>query len=153
MRNSSKKNLLSLLLCMVLTAALALTVCGCSDNNTANDTNSPAPSQSESANGATVLGEGQTVFTLTVVDGEGNEAHYEIHTDASTVGEALLALELIEGEDGPYGLYIKTVAGITVDYDAGGSYWAFYVDGAYAMSGVDTTDITPGSVYTLKVES
>ena len=69
-----------------------------------------------------------------------------------TVGAALLSLGLIAGEDSDYGLYVKTVNGVTVDYDADGKYWAFYVDGEYAATGVDSTDITAGATYTFKAE-
>ena len=99
-----------------------------------------------------VLGEGQTKFTFTVVDKDGNETDFEIHTDKETVGEALLELNLIEGEDSEYGLYVKTVNGITADYDTDGVYWAFYVNGEYATSGVDTTPVTEGDSYSFKVE-
>ena len=56
------------------------------------------------------------------------------------------------GEDSEYGLYVKTVNGVTVDYDQDGKYWAFYVDGEYAATGVDSTDITAGATYTFKAE-
>ena len=69
-----------------------------------------------------------------------------------TVGAALLSLGLIAGEDSEYGLYVKTVNGVTVDYDQDGKYWAFYVDGEYAATGVDSTDITAGATYTFKAE-
>ena len=59
---------------------------------------------------------------------------------------------MIEGEDGPYGLYVKTVNGITADYDKDGLYWAFYVDDAYAISGVDKTAIAEGGHYAFKGE-
>lgn len=138
--------LLSLIVCVVLIAAMALFTSGCANSKTT------VPSPGTEAAQAEVLGEGATVFTFTVSDTEGKETAYEIHTDKTTVGEALLELGLITGEDGPYGLYIKTVNGITLDYDTDGMYWAFYVDGEYAMSGVDTTDIVAGSVYALKAE-
>ena len=44
------------------------------------------------------------------------------------------------------------VNGITADYNVDGTYWAFYIDGEYAMTGVDVTDITAGSAYAMKVE-
>lgn len=100
----------------------------------------------------TVLGEGQTVFPFFVVDKDGVETVFEIHTDKTIVGEALLELELIAGEVGDYGLYVKSVNGITADYDVDQTYWAFYVDGEYAMTGVDATDIVEGSQYMFKVE-
>jgi hypothetical protein len=95
---------------------------------------------------------GEKTFTLTVTDGDGNSTVTEIVTDKATVGEALIEKGIIEGEEGPYGLYIKTVNGITADYDTDGTYWAFYVDGEYALKGIDLTDITDGANYELKVE-
>ena len=68
------------------------------------------------------------------------------------MGEALLDQELIAGEDSDYGLYVKTVNGITADYDTDGSYWAFYVNGEYVSSGVDSTPVADGDTYSFKVE-
>ena len=69
---------------------------------------------------------------------------FTIHTDADTLGDALLEHELIAGEDGQYGIYVKTVNGILADYDVNKSYWGFYQNGEYLMSGVDTTAIVGG---------
>ncbi len=33
----------------------------------------------------------------------------------------------------------KTVNGMTADYDKDGVYWAFYINGVYAMTGIDAT--------------
>lgn len=104
----------------------------------------PAPETTSDAN---VLGEGATVFQFTVVDLEGNETAYEIHTDETTVGAALLAVELVSGDVGEYGLYVTSVNGITADWDADQTYWAFYIDGDYAMTGVDSTEIDPAAAY------
>ena len=143
---------LSLILCIVLIAAMALFTNGCSDNTT---DPTAAPTQAatqEPVSDVTELGEGETEFNFTVTDTDGNETKFLISTDKATVGEALLELDLIAGEDGDYGLYVKTVNGITVDYATDGKYWAFYVNGEYAMSGVDTTEITEGAIYSFKVE-
>jgi len=94
-----------------------------------------------------VLGEGATVFNFSVVDLEGNETAYEIHTDETTVGAALLAVELISGDAGEYGLYVTSVNGITADWDKDQTYWAFYVNGDYAMTGVDATEIAADTAY------
>ena len=75
---------------------------------------------------------------------------FTVKTDKDTVGAALLEHGLISGEEGPYGLYIKVVNGITADYDVDRSYWAFYINGEFAMTGVDTTVITEGAVYQLE---
>ena len=102
-------------------------------------------------NGATI-GEGEKTFMVEVVDVDGNTVKFTVLTDAKTVGEALQSLGVIEGEEGDYGLYIKTVNGITADYDKDGVYWAFYVDGEYAMTGADMTDVVSNTVYTFRVE-
>ena len=75
---------------------------------------------------------------------------FTIKTDTDTVGAALLEHRLISGEEGAYGMYIKEVNGITADYDADRSYWALYINGEYAMSGVDTTEISEGAIYKLE---
>ena len=98
------------------------------------------------------LGEGETQFIFTVTDAEGVETAFEIHTDKEIVGEALSECGLIEGEDGAYGLYVKKVNGILADYDVDGTYWAFYINGEYASTGVDATTITAGDTYSFKVE-
>lgn len=106
--------------------------------------------QSESS--ISVLGEGKTKFSLSVTDKEENETQFEIHTDKETVGEALSELGLIEGEESEYGLYVKTVNGITADYDKDGVYWAFYINGEYASAGVDSTKIVEADSYAFKIE-
>lgn len=149
MKNNRFTKSLSFILSVVLIAAIALFTVGCNDDQNNDLGNQGTTNLIE--NGS-VIGEGEKSFTFTVVDGEGNEVSCEIKTDKTVVGEALLDLGLIAGEDGDYGLYVKTVNGITADYNVDGTYWAFYIDGEYAMSGVDTTDIVEGSTYTFKVE-
>ena len=96
----------------------------------------------------TQLGEG-TKTVIVQVKAEEQIVTFTVKTDKDTVGAALLENKLIEGEESEYGLYIKVVNGITADYDKDKSYWAFYVDGEYATSGVDTTKITEGVTYQL----
>ncbi len=128
------KKRFSTFILMVLIAAMVLTFAACGGKDDA-----PANAGAKS-------------FTFEVVDLDGKTETFEISTDAQYVGEALLAEELIEGEMGDYGLYVKVVNGITADYDVDGHYWAFYVNGEYAMSGVDTTEIEDGATYSFKVE-
>ena len=141
---------LTALLCMMLIVAMALFTSGC--KNTGNEGGATTEEGSTATAQTKVLGEGQTKFAFTVVDKDGNETAFEIHTDKEMVGEALTELNLIAGDESEYGLYVKTVNGITADYDKDGVYWAFYVDGKYASSGVDTTPVTEGASYSFKVE-
>ena len=145
MKFTSNKKFTSWLLCMMLIVAMALTA-GCGEKKQEN---------TSSAGQTTVtnkLGEGKTQFNFTVVDKDGKETVFDIHTDKTTVGDALLELGLIAGEEGAYGLFVKQVNGITADYDVDKTYWAFYVNGEYGMTGVDVTDIEAGATYTFKVE-
>lgn len=150
MKKKRNTKSLSLFLCLLLTVAMTLSAIGCNNNS-----NSGAVTSNETtavSSGSNVLGEGKTKFTFTVVDKDGNETEFEIHTDKETVGQALQELNLIAGENSEYGLYVKTVNGITADYDTDKVYWAFYVNGAYATSGVDTTPVKEGDTYSFKVE-
>ena len=104
------------------------------------------------ADGDTV-GEGETSFTLTILDDQETQVRLTVRTDAETVGEALQAEHIVFGTDGEYGLYIETVNGLTLDYDETGSYWAFYVDGAYAQQSADQTPVEDGGDYALKAET
>ena len=58
---------------------------------------------------------------------------------------------MIAGEESTYGLYVKTVNGLTVEYENGGKYWAFYVNGQYAPKGVDQTKINTSDIYSFEV--
>ena len=102
-------------------------------------------------NGETV-GQGATAFAVEVTDTEGKKTTFTVNTDEKMVGAALQALKLISGEKGDYGLYVKEVTGITTDYEKDGTYWAFYVDGQYALTGVDSTEVKAGAVYGFAVE-
>lgn len=132
--------------CIVLIAAAALFTTGCNNTQEAPQTTTAV----SSAQDATPIGEGATKFTFTVTDPDGNETAFLVSTDKTVVGEALQELNLIQGEEGPYGLYVKTVNGITVDYDTHGMYWAFYINGEMAPTGVDMTEIKPDEIYAFK---
>ncbi len=134
-----------LILCMVLIAALALMAVGCSKTQE----NPEAPAEELVA---TPIGEGATTFDLTVTKADGSKTLYAVSTDETTVGAALLALELIAGDEGEFGLYIKTVDGETHVYEDDGMYWAFYINDEYAVTGVDMTDIEAGAAYELRAE-
>ena len=96
----------------------------------------------------TELGEGATTITVEVT-AEDKTVTFTIHTDGTTLRQALEENGLIAGDESDYGLYVKTVDGMTADYDADGLYWAFYKSGEYLMTGVDTTEIADGEQYEL----
>ena len=135
------KKILTMLL--IMTMAVSAIACGKKEE---------ASAETKVYEDGAVIGEGNTVFELTVVNGDGKEVTLEVHTDKEIVGEALTDTGILAGEEGPYGLYVKTVNGDTYDYEKDGKYWAFYINGEYAQTGVDTTDVEAGAVYTFKPE-
>jgi predicted small secreted protein len=92
------------------------------------------------------FGDGQKTVKVEVCAGD-ESITFTVHTDEEFLGDALLQHGLIEGEDGPYGLYVKRVNGVLADYDIDGYYWSLSVNGEYAMAGVDTTPVEAGAVY------
>lgn len=142
MNRYSMKKLLALVMCIVLVAAVALT--GCGEENTG-DT-------AITIEDGKTYGEGATEFTFVAVGPDGVEVTATVRTDNTIVGEALVELGLIAGHEGPYGLYVDTVNGVTLTWSTDKMYWSFYIDGEYAMTGVDKTEIVPGSTYTIRAE-
>lgn len=130
MKNVMQSKTLLSILSLVLIVAMAFSFSACEKDGNTNDDESKEKS-----------------FVFKVVDLDGSEKSFDIKTEAKTVGEALLAEKLISGEVGQYGLMVDTVNGIKYDYNEDSAYWAFYVNGEYAMSGVDTTEIDETATY------
>lgn len=89
---------------------------------------------------------GAKTVTLQVVHGDGSAKDFKVSTDAEYLGEALLNEKLIEGENGEYGLFVKTVDGETVD-EANQEWWCLTKDGEMTTTGVDATPIADGETY------
>lgn len=132
------KKLLSLLLCMAM--VLSMAACGSDPEET---TAATAPSKTETSPATGVP------FTVIITDLDGTVNTFTYTSDAATVGEALIDEGLVVAEQTEYGLYIESVNGITADWTTENAYWAFFVDGAYPKTGLDTTAITEGAVYAL----
>ena len=149
-----KKNAMNKLLALLLALVMVLSLAACGSKGQDNgDAGADAGTVTDGtvADGA-VIGEGKTAFTVEVAQLDGTSITFTVNTDKATVGEALLELGVVAGDDTEYGLYVKTVNGVTLDYDADGAYWAFYINGEYAATGVDSTNIEAGAVYALKAE-
>ena len=94
------------------------------------------------------FGEGKTAIDVEVKAGE-KSVTFTVNTDKENLADALLEHKLVEGEDGPYGLYIKKVNGILADYDVNQSYWSLCKDGEMLMTGASDTKIAEGEHYEL----
>lgn len=98
----------------------------------------------------TALGEGGKYLGM-MVTADGKTIVFNIYSDAETVGEALIENGLVEGSEGPFGLYISHVNGIKAVYEEDGAYWGFLdKDGELMSTGVDMTSFADGDVYELR---
>ena len=92
------------------------------------------------------IGSGAKALTVKVI-AEEKSVVLTMHTDKDTLGDALTEYELISGEQGAYGLYVKSVNGIYADYNITKSYWSVNKDGEYMTVGVDSAQISGGETY------
>lgn len=96
----------------------------------------------------TEFGSGEkTIKTEVIVNDK--SVTFTVNTDKENLADALTEHDIISGEDGPYGLYIKKVNGIVADYDENASYWSLSKDGEYMQTGVSDTVISDGEHYEL----
>ena len=93
--------------------------------------------------------EGSKEITVTVVHKDGREKTITYHTDEEHLGPVLLNEGLVEGEAGPYGLYIKVVDNEQAIYELDSAYWALYVGEEAAVAGADSIVIHDGDTFKL----
>ena len=93
--------------------------------------------------------QGSKEITVTVVHKDGSEKAVTYHTDEEYLGPVLLNEGLVEGEAGPYGLYIKVVDNEQAIYEQDGAYWALYVGEEAAVAGADSIVIHDGDTFKL----
>jgi len=130
------------LLLVAITLLFALTAC---DQGA-----SPAqPGETAPQGTSTVqeIGQGSTSFRFEVTNDEGALYVWNVSTDETTVGAALLGVGLIDGDDSEWGMMVTHVNGLRADFNEDDAWWAFYIDGEMAMAGVDATDIEEGVTY------
>ena len=91
---------------------------------------------------------------MTATDGVNQEliGTFEFYTDAENIGDALSEYGFISGDDGDYGLYVKVVNGVKAEYETDGTYWAFYVNGDLATTGVSSTPVEDEMSYMFQIE-
>lgn len=92
---------------------------------------------------------GSKEITVTVVHKDGTEKKFEYATDEEYLGSVLQSEGLVEGEEGPYGLYIKVVDEEQAVYEQDGAYWALYVGEEAAVAGADSIVIHDGDTFKL----
>ncbi len=124
--------LLSLATVLALVAAMALSLVACEGEKSPADGNAG----------------GKAVIEVTVIHGDGSEKIFRIETaEGATLRSALESIDLVQGDDDKYGLYVKTVDGERADYDLDGAYWSFSQNGEYMMGGVDSVKVKDGDKF------
>lgn len=129
---------------ILLTVALALVITACKET-TPDDTLWQGAIYTEDV----ALGDGEKRITVKVTAGE-HAVTFTLRTDGASLEDVMLEHGLVEGEDGPYGLYIKKVNGILADYDADATYWTILENGSMAATGASGIMIEDGGTYEFK---
>ena len=125
-----KKNSKSLVIAAVCLAACALVLLG------AWWVNRPATTA------------GSKAITVQVVHKDGSSKDFSLHTDEEYLGRALVENDVVEDNQGAYGLYILTADGETADESAQ-EWWQITKGGEEVMTGADATPIADGEHYEL----
>ena len=146
--------LLALLLCAVMSIAL----CACAQTPQSEPTEVVETQVETTATDAlwesavytadTTLGEGKKSVNIEV-QALDKAITVTIKTDAKNLEDALTSVDLVQGDESEYGLFIKTVNGILADYDTDGAYWSINQNGEYMMSGASETKIKDGDSFEL----
>ena len=85
-------------------------------------------------------------ITVEVVHADGSSKEFKIATDEEYLGGALRQENLVEGEDGEFGLYIHAADGEYAD-ESQQQWWGYDVNGEMALYGVDEQIVSDGDVY------
>ena len=94
--------------------------------------------------------EGSKDYSVTVIHSDGAQKDFQFSTDAEYLGEALLEVELIAGEEGPYGLTVITVDGEDAVWDTDNAYWCIWIGEEMATVGISEIPVYDGSAFTLE---
>ena len=96
--------------------------------------------------------EGSKTITVSITHKDGTEKKFTLHTDAQYLLDAIKEYDkdLLQGEQGQYGLYIKTIDGYTCNETAQ-EWWGYTKSGEYVETGVELTPIYDGDSYEFKL--
>lgn len=91
--------------------------------------------------------EGAKAVTVEVTHADGSTAEFTYQTDLEYLGALLQQEGLISGSEGPYGLFVETVDGETVDYARDQSWWRLTCNGEDVTTGADAVVLHDGDRY------
>lgn len=96
--------------------------------------------------------EGSKTIEISITHKDGTVKELTLHTDAKYLLDAIREKDenLIQGEQGQYGLYIKTIDGYTCNETAQ-EWWGYTRKGEYVETGVELTPIYDGDSFEFKL--
>ena len=92
---------------------------------------------------------GGATFTVVVVHADKSEKTFTYTTEETNLGAFLEAEGLIDSQGSDPGMF-HSVDGERADWNENQSYWAFYIGGEYAMTGIYDTAICHSTTYKLE---
>ena len=115
---------------LLLVCVICTLVCACGKNDTAKD----------------------AIKNITVkIIWEENEKEVKLTTTEKFLGAVLQKENIIKGEKGQYGLFVKSVNGITANTEKE-QWWCFTKGDEPIMTGVDMIEINDGDLYKITLK-
>ncbi|MEY8387907.1 DUF4430 domain-containing protein [Oscillospiraceae bacterium 38-13] len=96
--------------------------------------------------------EGSKNLDIQVVFEDESSKDFQIFTDAEFLGGALTEAGLIEGEEGPYGLFITVVDGVTADSGLQ-QWWCITKGGERVNTAAGSTPIADGDHFEITLKT
>lgn len=156
MKNLNKRILVLLAVLLTLATVLALAACTPDTgkttsvaDTTVSDTTVADTTVADTTEKVTFpeeIGTGAKAVTVKVVDDKQNTITILVHTDAQFLRGVLEEAGLVAATEDSY---IKTVAGITADYDRDESWWCILLGENMTQLGASEQPVQDGEVYTL----
>lgn len=93
--------------------------------------------------------DGEKSFTVTIVHSDGTSKELSLSSDEEFLAPAMIAEGILTDEGIETGMY-TVVDGEIASWEADQAYWGFYINGEYAMAGMNDTPIEDGAAYKLE---
>ena len=95
---------------------------------------------------------GSKTVTIQIVDNQKQLTNYEIHTDAEYLRQAMEGCKGLTfiGSEGPYGLMLQTINGVSASYEKNQAWWSIYVNNELGNYGIDQQPVADGDVFRLE---
>ena len=99
--------------------------------------------------------EGAKAITIEVTDHAQKNTTYVVHTDAEYLIDAMKDTPKLtfSGYEGPYGLTLTAINGVTADWDKDNAFWCIYVNGEMSNYGIETQPVADGDVFLFQYTS